>query len=92
MPCCSRETAFLGACGSLLTSFVGVLAFASAASGWLLRKSNWIERVLLAAAGLSLVYPAVWTDILGIALGGLAVLLQLVVKLPRLHHRQQNDV
>ena len=76
----------------IATSFAGVLAFASAASGWLLRRANWIERVLLAAAGLCLVYPAVWTDILGVALGGLAVLLQLVVKQPRLHQRLQDDV
>ena len=76
----------------IATSFAGVFAFASAASGWLLRRANWIERVLLAAAGLCLVYPAVWTDILGIALGGLAVLLQLVVKQPGLHQRLQDDV
>jgi TRAP transporter 4TM/12TM fusion protein len=73
----------LGGLWVIATSFVGVLAFASAASGWLLRKSNWIERVLMAAAGLSLAYPTVWTDILGIALGGLAVLLHLLVKLPQ---------
>ena len=76
----------------IATSFVGVLAFAAAASGWLLRRANWIERVLLAAAGLCLVYPAVWTDILGMALGGLAVLLQLVVKQPGLRQRLQDDV
>jgi TRAP transporter 4TM/12TM fusion protein len=78
-----KGDSIIGGLWVIATSFVGVLAFAAAASGWLLRRANWIERVLMAAAGLSLVYPAVWTDILGIVLGCLAVLLQLLVKLPQ---------
>ena len=87
-----KGDSIIGGLWVIATSFVGVLAFAAAASGWLLRRANWIERVLLAASGLCLVYPAVWTDISGIALGGLAVLLQLVVKQPGLRQRLQDDV
>lgn len=52
----------------IATSFLGVFAFASAASGWLYRKSNWFERGALALAGLLLVYPEVWSDFVGMAL------------------------
>ena len=41
----------------LATSFAGVFAFAAAASGWLLRGTTWIERILLAAAGLKSALP-----------------------------------
>jgi TRAP-type uncharacterized transport system fused permease subunit len=64
----------------IATSFLGVFAFASAASGWLFRKSTWLERGLLSAAGLCLVYPTAWTDFVGMALLGLTVCLQLVKK------------
>lgn len=67
----------------IVTSFAGVFVFASAASGWLIRKANWIERVLLAAAGLCLIYPTIWLDLLGMALVGLVVLVQLLVKAPQ---------
>ena len=32
----------------IVTAFAGVFAFAAAASGWLLRETNWIQRILLA--------------------------------------------
>jgi TRAP transporter 4TM/12TM fusion protein len=64
----------------IVTSFVGVYAFASAASGWLIRRANWMERILLAAAGLCLVYPQFSSDIVGIVLLGGALLLQVLAK------------
>jgi TRAP transporter 4TM/12TM fusion protein len=64
----------------IVTSFTGVFAFASAASGWLLRRCNTPERVLLATAGLGLIHPGVWSDIVGIALLGLALVLQVAIK------------
>ena len=78
-----KGDSILGGLWVIATSFAGVFAFASAASGWLLRRSNWMERVLLALAGLCLIYPESWTDFVGIALVGLAVLLQIVVRLPQ---------
>ncbi len=52
----------------IATSFLGVFSFASAASGWLYRKSGWLERGALGLAGLLLVYPEKWTDFVGIAI------------------------
>jgi len=51
-----------------LTALIGVGALAAGMSGWLVRKTNWVERPLLLAAGLILVYPSPAADILGISL------------------------
>jgi TRAP-type uncharacterized transport system fused permease subunit len=51
-----------------LTALVGVGALAAGMSGWLIRKTTWVERPLLLAAGLILVYPSPAADILGVGL------------------------
>jgi TRAP-type uncharacterized transport system fused permease subunit len=57
---------------------VAAVAFAGAAEGWLLAKTNALERVLLLIAGLLLVYPKAVYDAIGFALLVAAVVLQLV--------------
>jgi TRAP-type uncharacterized transport system fused permease subunit len=37
-------------------------------SGWLVRKTTWVERPILLAAGFILVYPSPAADILGVGL------------------------
>jgi len=51
-----------------LTALIGVGALAAGMSGWLVRKTNWVERPILLAAGLILVYPSPAADILGVGL------------------------
>jgi TRAP-type uncharacterized transport system fused permease subunit len=51
-----------------LTALIGVGALAAGMSGWLIRKTNWVERPLLLAGGLILVYPSPAADILGVGL------------------------
>ena len=51
-----------------LTALIGVGALAAGMSGWLIRKTSWIERPVLIAAGFILVYPSSAADVLGIAL------------------------
>jgi TRAP transporter 4TM/12TM fusion protein len=51
-----------------LTALIGVGALAAGMSGWLVRKTNWVERPILLAAGLILIYPSPAADILGIGL------------------------
>jgi TRAP transporter 4TM/12TM fusion protein len=60
-----------------LTAAVGVAALASGAQGWLLRKTSLVERMLLVAGGLLLMYTAWWADWAGLAVVVLAVLLHL---------------
>lgn len=51
-----------------VTALIGVGALAAGMSGWLIRKTTWVERPLLLAAGLILVYPSPAADIVGIIL------------------------
>lgn len=64
----------------LATAFVGVLALASAASGWLLKRLNILERVLLTVAGMTLIYPSAWLDAIGVAFFGAVLFSQIVLK------------
>ncbi|MEX2272814.1 MAG: TRAP transporter fused permease subunit [Vicinamibacterales bacterium] len=54
---------------SSLTALAGVIAVATA----LTRRGGTAGRAVLFAAGLALLYPWIWADLLGIALGALAV-------------------
>ena len=59
-----------------ITSFIGIFAIAAALEGYLLGHMRWYERVVSAAGGLMLIVPGVVTDIGGIALVGVMVLIQ----------------
>jgi TRAP-type uncharacterized transport system fused permease subunit len=47
---------------------------------WLFRKTTWIERWLLVAAGLALVYPKALLDYIGVALLAVVVVSQVARK------------
>ena len=53
---------------SSVTAMVGIVALAGGAQGWFLKRTNTLERVLLVAAGLALVYPSNIADAIGISL------------------------
>jgi TRAP-type uncharacterized transport system fused permease subunit len=55
----------------------GLAALAAGLTGWLKTKTTPIERLLLIASGLVLVYPSLLEDLIGLGLFGLAVALQL---------------
>jgi TRAP-type uncharacterized transport system fused permease subunit len=59
-----------------ITAAAGLAALAAGLTGWLLMKTTWLERGLLAAAGLVLVYPSLVQDLIGLGLFALAVALQ----------------
>jgi TRAP transporter 4TM/12TM fusion protein len=52
----------------VLTAAIGIAALAAGLQGWLIRRANVIERAMLIAAGILLVYPATWADATGLAL------------------------
>ena len=58
------------------TAAVGLVALAGGLTGWLLMKTTWLERGLLIAAGLVLVYPSLAQDMIGLGLFALAAALQ----------------
>ena len=59
-----------------ITAFVGIAALASGVENWLLKKTTLYERIMLIAAGLMLVYPTAFYDIVGFGLLAVVVLLQ----------------
>jgi len=59
-----------------ITSFVGIFAVSAALEGYLLSHMQWYLRVISAVGGLMLIYPGMLTDIIGIALVGLMVVIQ----------------
>ena len=62
------------------TAALGIAALAAGFQGWLLRQTNLIERLMLIAAGLLLVYPSRYADVSGVALIVVVFMLQLVRK------------
>ena len=59
-------------------SVLALIALAAAAEGWLLKKTNGVERLLLLVEGLLFVYPKPLLDAIGFALLIGAVVLQLM--------------
>ena len=59
-----------------VTAAVGLTALAAGLTGWMLMKTTWLERGLLLAAGLVLVYPSLIQDVIGLVLFASAAALQ----------------
>jgi TRAP-type uncharacterized transport system fused permease subunit len=58
------------------TAFVGIAALACGVQGWMFRRTNWLERLMLIAAGLLLVHPSAFADYIGLGLVVVAVATQ----------------
>ncbi|MFB4212894.1 TRAP transporter permease [Shouchella sp. JSM 1781072] len=66
---------------TFVTAFVGMIAIGACMIGYWYRKINWFERILSLAAGLLLIYPEGYSDIIGFVLFvGLIVLQLLTMK------------
>ncbi len=59
-----------------VTAALGIAALAGGVQGWLFKATNVVERWLLIAAGLALVYPTTAFDVVGIVLFALVVGMQ----------------
>jgi len=59
-----------------ISGTVGVICLAGGLHGYLLRAASMIERLLLVAAALVLINPGLITDLIGVVLLGLVVMLQ----------------
>ncbi|WOV88447.1 TRAP transporter permease [Sporosarcina oncorhynchi] len=62
------------------TAIVGMIAIGAGMIGFWYRKCNWIERVIIAGTGLLLIYPETLTDIIGLSLFTVLLLIQLKTK------------
>ena len=61
---------------TLIAAFLGIGFLAAGCSGWLLKRATIIERVLLIAGALALVYPNRLSDVIGFACIILVIVLQ----------------
>ena len=59
-----------------ITSFVGIFAVAASLEGYLFHHMPWYLRAVSLVGGLMLIYPGAVTDIIGVGLVGLMVLMQ----------------
>jgi len=59
-----------------VTAVVGICTLAGGLQGWLLRKTNFVERWMLIIAGLMLVYPKEMFDVIGFALAVAVIVMQ----------------
>ena len=62
----------------VITSLIGMFGVAAGLEGYMFRKAAWWERLLSVAGGLLLIYPGVVTDIIGLVLVGLVVIIQII--------------
>ena len=60
------------------TSIVGIFGISMALEGFLLSNFRWYQRILCAAGGLMLIIPGVVTDVAGLVLVGLVVVMQII--------------
>ena len=65
---------------ALLTSSIGVIALSSGLQGYLLRKLNLIERLVMVAAGLLFIETGLVTDLAAILLVGVILTFQYLQK------------
>ena len=63
-----------------ITSFVGIFAVSAALEGYFLRHMSWYERIFSVVGGLLLIYPGIVTDVIGLALVGVMVVIQIIGK------------
>ena len=62
------------------TALVGVIGLAAGMQGWLLCLASVPERLIFIGGGLTLIYPGLKTDLIGFALLGLGLAIQLAKK------------
>ncbi|MGQ9676139.1 MAG: TRAP transporter permease [Chloroflexota bacterium] len=65
----------LGIALNLVTACIGVMCLAGGVQGWLLRRASYHERLILLAAAMALIDPGLVTDLVGLSLVTVAVLL-----------------
>ena len=63
-----------------LTALIGMTGIAAGLSGFLVKNMNAIERLVAIAGGLLLIIPGTVTDLIGVALVVLVVVVQILAK------------
>ena len=64
----------------VFTAIMGMLAIGAGVIGFWYRRVNWIERLILIAAGLAMIYPESLSDTIGLIVFGAMFVFQLMTK------------
>ncbi len=64
----------------IITSLVGIFAVSAALEGYMLRRIAWYLRVACLVGGLLLIYPGASTDVIGLSLVAVSVVVQLLTR------------
>ena len=64
----------------IATSLIGIFGVSSALEGFLLHHMKWYERIVSAIGGLLLIYPGIVTDVVGLSLVAVVLLIQLATR------------
>lgn len=63
-----------------ITSLIGIFAVSASLEGYLMHPMLWYQRIASLAGGLLLIYPGFVTDVIGVGLVAVVILLQLFTK------------
>jgi len=63
-----------------ITSVVGMFAVSASLEGYFLHNMKWYERIASLAGGLLLIYPGLQTDLIGLGILAVVVLIQFLAK------------
>ena len=64
----------------VITSLIGIFGVSAGLEGFVFRNASWWERILSVAGGILLIYPGIVTDVIGLALVGLVIVIQFLEK------------
>ena len=70
----------LAAVQVIITSCLGIFSIAAALEGYIVTHAPWWQRILLAAGGLCLIDPKLTTDLVGVAVIAVVIVLQIVLR------------
>ena len=62
------------------TSLVGIFAVSASLEGYLITHMPWYQRAIALVGGLLLIYPGLVTDLIGISMVGIVIVIQLISK------------
>lgn len=68
-----------------ITACIGIVALSAAVMGFLVRKTSWVERLLLIAAALLTIDPGPVTDVMGV------IILATIYVLQKLRYKQEGE-
>ena len=74
------DTTFLEVIWVVFTAITGMIAIGAGMIGYWYRKVTWIERIFAVGAGLLLIYPESFSDIAGLIIFAILLVIQLFTK------------